>query len=64
MNNESKILSLILKSYAIHFGMNRYWRALDLSENEIEEIIFASKRSASIIVTQLQKPVCTRIFLS
>ena len=53
MNNESKILSLILKSYAMKFCMHMYWRVSDLSENEIEEIIFVSKRSASIIVTQL-----------
>ena len=53
MNNESKILSLILKYYAMKFCMLRYWRVSDLSENEIEENIFVSERSASIFVTQL-----------
>ena len=53
MNNESKILSLILKSYVMQFRMHRYWRVSDLSENEIKENIFVSERSASIFVTQL-----------
>ena len=53
MNNESKILSLILNAYAMQFCMYMYWRASDVSENEIEENIFVSERSASIFVTQL-----------